>query len=154
MTNAAGKNTTKATPQPRLEEKVAELEAALSAASEREKRAVSDYQNLVRRTADERLRLIRMSNKDFVESLLQPLEHLSLAAEQIDDQGLRMVIDQLWQTLEQQGLEEMKVLNQPFDVATMEVVEKEGDGDVVSKVVSRGYTLNGEVIQFAKVVLS
>lgn len=138
---------------------VTELQEKLAAVQDAERRARADYQNLVRRTQDERAMLVKLATKSFVSDLLQPLSHLTLAANQIKDKGLDMVISQLWQTLEQQGLKEINPVGQPFDVHTMDAVDKEGDvsvddeGVVVTKVVKSGYSLNGEVIEHAKVVV-
>lgn len=135
------------------------LQEKLTAAQESERRARADYQNLVRRNQEERALLIKLATKSFVADLLTPLSHLTLAAQQLKDQGLDMVMGQLWQTLENQGLKEINPLGQPFDIATMEVVDKEDGLDeedknvVVVKVVKTGYLLNGEVIEHAKVVM-
>lgn len=140
-------------------QELVELQEKLTAAQESERRARADYQNLVRRTQEERTMLIKLATKSFVSDLLQPLSHLTLAANQIKDKGLDMVISQLWQALEQQGLKEINPLNQSFDLHTMDAVDKEGDVDiddedtVVVKVVKSGYSLNGEVIEHAKVVV-
>lgn len=144
------------TKQPKLSETDI-LKMELKQAQENERRARADYQNLVRRTQDERAQLIKLATKSFVADLLQPLAHLSLASQQLNDQGLNMVIQQLWQVLDTQGLKEINPLGQKFDLLTMEVVDKEEDVDenegVVVKVVKAGYSLNGEVIQHAKVVI-
>ena len=76
-----------------------------------------------------------------------------MAAQQIDDQGLNMVTGQLKRVLEDAGLEEIEVMGKKFDVDFMEAVEKGEKGDKVIKIVRKGYLLNGEVIQHAKVVL-
>jgi molecular chaperone GrpE len=133
------------------------LQEKLVAAQEAERRAKADYHNLVRRTQDERAMLIKLATKSFVGDLLQPLSHLTLAAQQLKDKGLDMVIGQLWQTLENQGLKEINPVGQKFDITTMEAVDKEDDIDEnnaeVVKVVKTGYSLNGEVIDHAKVVV-
>lgn len=136
---------------------VVELQEKITVAQEAERRARADYQNLVRRTQDERAMLIKLATKSFVGDLLQPLSHLTLAATQIKDKGLDMVVGQLWQTLENQGLKEINPVGKKFDLETMEVVDREEGVDenegVVTKVVKTGYTLNGEVIEHAKVVI-
>lgn len=132
---------------------VDELQTQLIESLEREKRALADYQNLVKRSQEERLKSIRLANKGLIETLLSPLEHLSMAAEQLDDQGLNMVIRDFWQVLEEAGLEEIYPKGKKFDLEIMEAVDKEGDGEEVVKVVKRGYRLNGQVIQHAKVVV-
>jgi molecular chaperone GrpE len=134
--------------------KIQELQLLLNASLEREKRALADYQNLQRRSQEERIAFIKMANKEFCQVLLQPLEHLSMAAENLKDQGLNMVVEQFWKELQNFGLEKLNVLNQTFNLNTMEVVEKQGEGEKVVKVVRQGYSLNGEVIQHAQVVLA
>jgi molecular chaperone GrpE len=134
--------------------KIQELQLLLNASLEREKRVLADYQNLQRRSMEERAAFIKMANKDFCQVLLQPLEHLSLAATNLKDQGLNMVVDQFWKQLRDFGLEELEVMGQKFDLNTMEVVDKQGDGEKVTKIVRKGYKLNGEVIQHAQVILA
>ncbi len=136
-----------------LEQELEALTLQLSQAKDREARAFADYQNLVRRTQEEKKRLYKVASKDFVEAILQPLEHLSMATEQLNDKGLSMVVDQLWRSLEQQGLKEIDALGKKFDLETMEVVDKEGDGEKVVKIVTRGYRLHDEVVKHVKVIL-
>jgi molecular chaperone GrpE len=128
------------------------LIAELGEAREKEQRALADYQNLVRRTQEERSRVARLAARNFIEDILQPIEHLSMAVDQVNDSGLNMIKDQLWKALERNGLKEFNPLGEKFDVETMEAVEKNDDGDTVVKVVNRGYFLNGEIVQHAKVV--
>lgn len=129
-----------------------QLTDQLTVAQEREKRVLADYQNLVRRHQEERLKFVQMANLDLILALLQPLEHLKLAVEQLPDKGLVLAFDQLQRTFKEFGLEEIEVLGQPFDVNTMEVVEG-SQGKIVKQVVRQGYILNGSVIQHAKVIL-
>ncbi len=134
-------------------EEIAHLQQLLTESLEREKRVLADYQNLVKRNQEERVKFLQLANKGLIETLLSPLEHLSMAAEQIDDQGLNMVIRDFWQVLDEAGLEEIYPKGKKFDLETMEVVDKEGEGEKVVKVVKRGYLLNGQVIQHAKVIV-
>lgn len=140
-------------PKDSVSKEVAELRTRLSEAQAKEMRALADYQNLIRRTQEDRAKLIQMANRDVLEALLQPLEHLEMAAVQNQDKGVTMVLDQLKKTLAQFGLQEIDVLGKEFDVATMEAVEGSKQGKKVSKVIRKGYTLNGSVIQHAKVLL-
>jgi molecular chaperone GrpE len=138
-----------------------DLQAQLEKAQAGEMRAKADYHNLVRRNQEERLQFVKMATKDVVSGLLQPLEHLGMAATQINDTGLNMVIDQFWQQLAQQGLTEVEAMGLPFDITSMEVVEgipqengqAESESEKVIEVQRKGYKLNGEVIQYARVVL-
>ncbi|MBU0974390.1 nucleotide exchange factor GrpE [Patescibacteria group bacterium] len=126
----------------------------LADSKNKEQRTLADYQNLVRRTQDERFMIAKLAAKDFIKDLIQPLAHLSLASEQINEVGLNMVISQLWQVLEQNGLKKIDCKNKKFDIETMEVIDKGKKGDKVIKIVKDGYMLNNEVIQHAKVILN
>ena len=131
----------------------------LNLAKETILRAQADYQNLLRRTQEDRIKIAKLANLEIVLSLLEPLDHLELAAQQIKDPGLDMVIVQFNNALSQFGVEKIKAVGEKFNVTTMEVVEKPGqsksDQDlIVTKVRKNGYLLNGEVIRHAKVVVS
>lgn len=136
-----------------LAQQVESLAKEVEESKNKEQRALADYQNLVRRTADERVKFSKLAARDFVEGLVQPLDHLSLAAQQINDSGLNMVVDQIWKALDENGLQKMNCLGKNFDLETMEVVERGEKGEKVVKVVKEGYVLNDEVIQHAKVIL-
>lgn len=134
--------------------KIQELQLLLASSMEREKRILADYQNLQRRSQEERMAFIKMANKDLCEAILQPLGHLSLAAASIKDRGLDMVVGQFWKELQNFGLVEIEVMGKEFDLKTMEVVDKKGDGEKVVEIVRKGFMLNGEVIQHAQVILA
>ncbi len=139
-------------------DRVADLEAQIKNLQEQQRRAQADYQNLHRRTQDDRAKMAKMASLSVIESILQPLDHLILAKDQLKDKGLDMVVMQFQQALAGEGLEEIDVMGKKFDSATMEVIDKvevkdKKDLEKVMKVVSRGYRLNGEVIRHAKVVV-
>ncbi len=157
-----------------FESQVEELQNQLQACKEQVFRAQADYQNLVRRNQQERANLIKLATQDVIEALLQPLDHLEMAAQQIDDAGLNMVVHQFHQVLSQFGVEEITCVGQEFNVELMEAVEsnhdqgqnrndKKGnkDGNTsrdvetmrVSKVTQKGYQLHGKVIRHAKVIV-
>jgi len=129
----------------------------LAELTERERRLQADYQNVVRRTREDKLNHSKVATKLLVGDLLDPLSNLTLASEQLSDPGLRMVVAQLWKALSDHGVEQITVLGKPFDVATMEVVEsvvpEESDTAVVTTVIRPGYTLNGALLQHAKVAI-
>lgn len=125
----------------------------LAECQEREKRALADYQNLLRRSQQERLDSAKYGSQQLVQKIIQPLEHLSLASSQLQDPGLQMVIDQFWQVLHDEGLEEINPLHQEFDISTMEAVEQAEEGTLVTEVRRKGYKFKDRVLQFAQVVV-
>ena len=78
----------------------------LAVLTERERRLQADYQNLVRRTREDKLSHSKLATKYLLTDLLDPLAHLSLASEQLADPGLRMVVEQLWKVLSNHGLKQ------------------------------------------------
>ena len=137
---------------------IAELQEQLRKAQEDERRAFADYQNVTRRAQEDRSKLIKLAAKDVVMSILLPLDHLHLAKEQLKDHGLDMVYQQFQQALAGQGVQEIDAIGQPFDELKMEVIDKRPVNDpiqvnVVIGVTQRGYTLHGEVIRHARVVI-
>jgi molecular chaperone GrpE len=139
--------------QVELTTKIAELETQLQAAVEQNRRGQADYQNLLRRQQEQASRLSRLASRELVEALLQPLYHLELAAAQLQDPGLNMVVTQFWQQLNNQGLEKVGRVGDTFDPQLMEVVESHGSSQTVSKIMQPGYRLHGELVQPAKVVV-
>ena len=139
--------------QSKFQREIAELQKQLAESLEREKRVLADYQNLVKRNKEDRVEFLQLANRGLIETLLSPLEHLSMAAKQINDQGLNLVVRDFWQVLEEAGLKEIYPKDEEFDLETMEVVDKKGDGQTVVEVTKRGYRLNGKVIQHAKVIV-
>lgn len=121
---------------------------------EKYKRALADYQNLERRTAQERKAYIALANRELMEQLLEPLDFMGKAVEHLQDKGVQMVIDRFHAVLAEQGLEEIHIKKgDQFDESTMEVVETvAGDENKVIEVRRKGFRLNGTVIRYAQVV--
>ncbi len=136
-----------------LEQILVEIKTKLIQAQEKEKRAIADYQNLLRRTRDERVQLLNMANRDFLFTLIEPLENLQKSANQLSDQGLNMVMEQFKQVFNQLNIEIIDPLGKDFDVETMEVISKNNKGKKVIEVIQRCYKLNGQVAAHAKVIL-
>ncbi len=65
--------------------------------------------------------------------------------------GVEHVLRQFKELLNSKGVEEIKTIGQKFDHNLMEALE--GDGDIVVKEVSPGYTLNGKLFKAAKVIV-
>ncbi len=132
---------------------VVQLQEELAQSRAREQRLLADYQNLIRRNREEQSRWAKLATKDFMTEMLLPLEHLNRAAQLVNDKGLDMVVQQFWQTLERHGVQKVLTIGQQFDVQKMEAVEQYSDSLTVTAEVRPGFTLYGEVIQHAKVIL-
>jgi len=127
------------------EEKLADLE-------ERLKRALADYQNLEKRFAKESEKIIRFANAALLTRLLEPKDNLERAAQNLQDDGLNLVLDQLEEILSDEEVKKIKAEGKKFDPELMEVEEAvEGKKDKVIEVIQRGYKLRNRILRPAKV---
>jgi len=117
------------------------------------KRALADYQNLQKRYDRERADFVQFASAGLILRLIEVLNHLEKAAENLKDKGLDIIVTEFKKVLTENGLEEIKSQGEKFDPNFMEAVEVvEGkDEGKVAEVVSKGYLLNGKVLLPAKV---
>ena len=144
-----------------LNKKAEEFDALKNLASQLEnlyKKAVADYQNLERRTREERSIWIRTATKDLVIKLLPVLDDLYKANKHLKDEGLRLIIQKFFGILNKEGLTEIPptkgslfVPESMRSIATVDV-DEEKDGRVTEETLT-GYKLNGEVIRPAEVIV-
>jgi molecular chaperone GrpE len=149
-----------------LEKKVAELEEKTTKDKDDYIRLMAEFDNFRRRTAQEKLELVSMASTDTIKGLLPVLDDceraLKVLLESNDSdaakEGTELIFNKLMSYLKSKGLAVIEAMNQPFDtdlheaVAQFPVQEEEQKGKVFD-VVQTGYTLNGKVIRFAKVVV-
>ncbi|MEX2012775.1 MAG: nucleotide exchange factor GrpE [Candidatus Levyibacteriota bacterium] len=129
-------------------EKIASLE-------EQVKRSLADYQNLEKRTREERGDWIRKSNKDIILRLLPVLDTLVLASDHVKDEGLTLSIKQFLDILRSEGVEKIETLGADFDPAFMEAVGTvEGEEGKIVQEVRVGFKYeNEEVLRPAQVLV-
>ena len=149
-----------------LEKKVEELEAKAAKDKDDYIRLMAEFDNYRRRTAQEKLEIVSMASVETIKGLLPVLDDCERALQVLKDsddsdaakEGTELIYNKLMTYLKGKGLAVIEALGQPFDtdvheaVAQFPVQEEEKKGKVFD-VVQTGYTLNGKVIRFAKVVV-
>lgn len=149
-----------------LEKKVAEMEAKAAKDKDDYIRLMAEFDNYRRRTAQEKLEIVSMASVETIKGLLPVLDDCERALQVLKDsddsdaakEGTELIYNKLMGYLKGKGLAVIEALGQPFDtdlheaVAQFPVQEEEKKGKVFD-VVQTGYTLNGKVIRFAKVVV-
>jgi molecular chaperone GrpE len=134
-------------------------EEEAKSAEDKYKRAVADYQNLLKQTAKEKSEFAKYALTDFLHNVLPIYDHLKLSLQGLSEeeaknpwaQGVKYVLKQFKEVLAAHGIEEIKTVGEPFDHATMEAVD--GTGEQVKQEVMPGYRLNGKLIRAAKVIV-
>ena len=149
-----------------LEKKVEEMEAKAAKDKDDYIRLMAEFDNYRRRTAQEKLEIVSMASVETIKGLLPVLDDCERALQVLKDsddsdaakEGTELIYNKLMTYLKGKGLAVIEALGQPFDtdvheaVAQFPVQEEERKGKVFD-VVQTGYTLNGKVIRFAKVVV-
>lgn len=117
-------------------------------------RSLADYANLEKRVDSQRQLFVTMATLSIVSKMIDVLDDLYLTQKHLNDTGLKMTIDKLFNVLKTEGLEEIKADHLAFNPETMECVTTDigPEGQVIS-VHKNGYTLNGQVIRPAQVTV-
>jgi molecular chaperone GrpE len=149
-----------------LEARIAELEEKVAKDKDDYIRLMAEFDNYRRRTSQEKLEIVSMASTETIKGLLPVLDDceraLKVLLESNDSdaakEGTELIYSKLMNYLKSKGLAVIEAAGQPFDtdlheaVAQFPVQEEEKKGKVFD-VVQTGYTLNGKVIRFAKVVV-
>ena len=149
-----------------MEKKVAELEEKAAKDKDDYIRLMAEFDNFRRRTSQEKLEIVSMASMDTIKGLLPVLDDCERALKVLlesDDsdaakEGTELIYSKLMGYLKSKGLAVIDALGQEFNtdlheaVAQFPVQDEDQKGKVFD-VVQTGYTLNGKVIRFAKVVV-
>ena len=142
------------------------LTAEVGELKEKYLRLYSDFENFRKRTAKERIDLIKTASEDVLKDLIpvvDDFERAFKAAEKEADvqkiqEGNQLIFHKLVKILDSKGLKPMEdLIGKPFDPDTQEAITQipspspEFKGAVVD-VVEKGYILGEKVVRFAKVV--
>ena len=165
---AAGEQETKEqeTAQPSVEE---QLTAKLAEANDKYIRLAAEFDNYRRRVAKEKLDLISTAGEDVIKGLLPVLDDCERALQVLESstdseaakaakEGTELIYNKLMGYLKSKGLAPIEAVGKELDtdfheaVAQFPVQEAEKKNKIFD-VTQQGYTLNGKVIRFAKVVV-
>ena len=149
-----------------LEKKVADLENQVAKDKDDYIRLMAEFDNFRRRTSQEKLELVSVASMDTIKGLLPVLDDCERAMAVLKDssdseaakEGTELIYHKLLAYLQSKGLAVIDAAGKEFDtdlheaVAQFPVPEEDKKGKVFD-IVQTGYTLNGKVIRFAKVVV-
>ena len=130
-------------------------------------RLYSEFENFRRRTAKEKLELIKTANEDLIIALLPVIDDFQRAKKSFEEksdsdsllEGFNLIYNKTLKVLEQKGLKRMEVeKGNEFDtefhdaISQIPAPEEKFKGKIID-VVEEGYFLGDKVIRFAKVVI-
>jgi molecular chaperone GrpE len=155
------------------EAKAAEAEAKIAEADAKEAERKNEYLRLMaefdtfrRRTAEEKLELVKSASADTIKGLLPVLDDCEIALAQMEKtegneaaiEGVQLIFNKLMGYLKTKGLERIEAKGEAFDTELHEAVtlfpapSEDLKGKVID-VAQTGYTLGGKVLRFAKVIV-
>ena len=146
--------------------KIAELQAKADELNDKYLRLYSEFDNFRKRTAREKVELIQTGGEDVFKSILPVIDDFERAIKSNNEttdvkavnDGVNLIYNKLKSTLTQKGLEEMKAQGEAFNADIHEAITnvpaptEEQKGKVIEEL-EKGYTLNGKIIRFAKVII-
>ena len=155
------------------EAKAAETEAKMAEADAKDAERKNEYLRLMaefdtfrRRTAEEKLELVKSASADTIKGLLPVLDDCEIALAQLEKsegneaakEGTQLIFNKLMGYLKTKGLERIEAKGEVFDTELHEAVtmfpapSEDLKGKVID-VAQTGYTLGGKVLRFAKVIV-
>jgi molecular chaperone GrpE len=130
------------------------LQQEITTLNDNWKRALADYQNLVKRVETEKRDLMRLVSTSIITKLLPTLDILEMAANHSQDEGVKMAVRQFQQVLSEEGLVEINP--QPGDVfdhllhECIEVVPGDQE-NAIAEAILKGYKIGDYIIRPSKV---
>lgn len=144
-----------------LEKEVVAIENERNEVKDKYLRLFAEFDNYKKRTARERLDILKTASADIIRELLPVLDDFDRAksiSEEGLPEGIQLIYDKLLSNLSRKGVKPVESNGQPFDAELHEAITQipapteEMKGKVIDTV-ERGYTLNDKIIRYAKVVV-
>ncbi len=146
-----------------LKQELAQVKEENKALVTKCQRAQADFQNLKRRSENEKEEIVKFALEEFLIKLLPVVDNLERAirATEADadvsnlTEGLNLVYRQLCDVLQREGLSPIEAVGNPFDPFQHEAMASEEtdefpDGTIIEEL-QRGYEFRGKVIRYTLV---
>lgn len=123
------------------------------------KRAKADFINYKKEQEQAFSEFVKFVNQSLILQILPVLDNFNLAIKHLPEdlknnewvKGVSHIKTQLEDIMKNQGLEEIKTVNEKFDPLMHEIVAGDGEKDIITEEIQKGYKLHGKVIRVAKV---
>jgi molecular chaperone GrpE len=120
----------------------------------------AEFINARKRDEQDKKDFVRFANENLLAELFPVLDSFNMAMgnkevwEKVDKNwrmGVEYIANQLKKILEDNGLKEIDPIGQKFDPLRDEAIEDGKESDIITTVVSKGYSLNGKIVKAPKV---
>lgn len=149
----------------KLQKQVEELTEQLAKEKEDYVRLMAEFETFRRRSTEEKLNLVSSAAADTIKGMLpvlddceRAMEMLSNSSDEAAKEGTGLIYNKLMDYLKGKGLARIEAKGETFDTDFHEAVTQFPAADEAMKgkiidVIQTGYTFNGKVIRYAKVVV-
>jgi molecular chaperone GrpE len=147
-------------------DELSKLKADLQEANDKFLRLYAEFDNYKRRTTKERAELLQTAGKEVILSFLPVIDDFERAMKVNADkqnlesfaEGVTLIHQKFVNTLHNKGLKPLESIGKEFNVDLHEAITKipAPSEDLKGKIIDeteKGYTLNGHVVRFAKVIV-
>lgn len=146
--------------------KIEELEKKLQETNNSLLRIKADYENYKKRVEKEKIDIRKYASMDLISELLISLDQLKIVCDYpVENEllknyliGFKMINDKIFETLQNNGLKELEVLNKPFDPITSHAIEKKyienKEPNIVIQEIQKGYMYKEKLLRPAMVKVS
>ena len=147
-------------------ETIEELEIKVKELNDKFLRLYAEFDNYRRRALNERLDLIKYASEEVIKQLLPIVDDYERSLKAMNEntdvevikEGTELIYNKLQNLLEQKKVEPISTIGEVFNtdfheaVTTIPSPSEDMKGKVIEEV-QKGYTLNGKVIRYAKVIV-
>ena len=154
------------TEKKKCGKKAEELAKALAEAEENKRKwyaVTAEYENYRRRTQNQSAQRYNDGRNDVISALFPIGDNLERALATITDentkQGVDMVLKAFKKVLEEEGVEEINPVGEPFNVDVAEAImampaEDGEESGIVKQVYVKGYKKGDKVLRYAQVIVT
>ncbi len=125
-------------------------------------RLSAEFDNFRKRTLREKAELAQYGGADALKAILPTLDDFDRALQHITDEntknGMELIHSKLLGAMQSQGVKEMELIGETFDVDYAEAIAKmpapsKKESGKIMDVAQKGYMMGDKVLRFAKVVV-
>lgn len=114
-------------------------------------RIYAEFENHKKRVTKEKEDIRNITKIETIAAILDVDSDLSIALKNEKSQGLTLIQSKVGNFLHSQGID--TIPTDKYDPDVHEVISVLEEGESIIDVVSKGYTLNGKIIRYPKVIL-
>ena len=157
---------TKKEKKNKHKEQVEKLELEIKNLSDKLLRNAAELENFKKRMQQERIQDRKYASKNLIADILNPLDQMNKVVNMPTDNellknfliGFKMINDQFYNVLTQDGLKEIDALNKPFDPNYHYAIEKLSDKNqpngINLEVIQKGYIYKDQLLRPAMVKIN